>query len=63
MFKFKTPTVRLAMWLAAVLVMFCLSSCVNQRMMMFEDDEWSQDDYAVDRMLFNNELEVDDYDH
>lgn len=40
----------------------CLSSCMNQNYLMFEDDEWSGQEMDGDRVLTNGELEMDDWD-
>ena len=40
----------------------CLSSCMNQNYLMFEDDEWSGREMDGDRVLSNGELEMDDWD-
>lgn len=36
-------------------------SCVNQRYLIFEEDEFSGAEYSGDNMLLNGEIELDDY--
>lgn len=40
----------------------CMSSCMSQNYLMFEDDEWSGQELDSDRVLTNGELEMDDWD-
>lgn len=48
--------------LLGMALLCCMSSCMSQNYLMFEDDEWSGQELDSDRVLTNGELEMDDWD-
>ncbi len=47
--------------LVVVAAWVSMSSCVGNRYLTTDDDEWSNADWGNENLLLNGELEIDDY--